>query len=175
MAQYTQIVRFMQVFGRGKRKKTGAHLTYHPPVLTHFITILISNIMSRTNKAVETTKEVAQTKPNDTVILTGVTLEAEKAKGSGTLWSLPDGSYEVNILSRRDDFKGGKVAVITSMGITTIASLFQFATPEVVKDHTSAKNDFQFMPSYKMTMQIAKGAVTKLAKAGNHAVPGLPF
>lgn len=161
MAQYTQIVCSIQVFGRGKRKKTGGHLTYHPPVLTHFITILISNIMSTKQKEVQTT--------NDTVILTGVTLDAEKKKGAGTLWSLPDGNYDVNILSRREDFKGGKVAVVTSMGITTIASMFQFATPEVVKDHTSPKNEFQFMPSYKMSMSIAKGVVTKLAKAANQA------
>jgi hypothetical protein len=40
MAQYTQIVRSMQVFGRGKRKKTGAHLMYRTPALNHYLTHL---------------------------------------------------------------------------------------------------------------------------------------
>jgi hypothetical protein len=42
MAQYTQIVRFMQVFGRGKRKKTGGHLMYRTPALNHYLITLIS-------------------------------------------------------------------------------------------------------------------------------------
>ena len=78
---------------------------------------------------------------NDVVILAGVTLAEEKKKGGGSLWSLPDGNYPVQIISRREDFKGGKVAVVTTMGITTVANLFLFATPEVVKDHTSAKGE----------------------------------
>ncbi len=156
MAQYTQIVRCMQVFGRGKRKKTGGHLTYHPPVLTHFITFLNSINMSTKQKEVQST--------NDVVILAGVTLADEKKKGGGSLWSLPDGNYPVQIISRREDFKGGKVAVVTTMGITTVANMFLFATPEVVKDHTSAKGEFQFYPSYKMNMTITKGVVTLLAK-----------
>lgn len=39
MAQYTQIVSSMQVFGRGKRKKTGGHLMYRTPALNNYLTL----------------------------------------------------------------------------------------------------------------------------------------
>ena len=114
---------------------------------------------------------VQQPTANDVVVLEGVTLQAEKNKGGSTLWSCADGEYPIVILSRRADFKGTppKVAVVTSNGITSIASLFEQATPEVSQDHTNAKGDFQFSPSYKMIATIVNGKVTVLAKNPNQA------
>ena len=107
----------------------------------------------------------------DVVILEGVTLSEEKKKGGSTLWSCADGDYEIVILSRRADFKGNpaKVAVVTSQGITSIASLFEQATPEVASDHTNPAGHFQFSPSYKMVATIMSGKVTRLAKNPNQA------
>lgn len=108
---------------------------------------------------------------NDVIVLEGVTLQAEKNKGGSTLWSCADGDYPLVILARRADFKGNppKVAVVTNNGITSIASLFEKATPEVSQDHTSPKGDFQFSPSYKMIATIQQGKVTLLAKNPNQA------
>lgn len=98
----------------------------------------------------------------ENVIMPGVKIESEIKKGGGTLWSLSDGTYELSILNKRDAFKGGKEAVVTSMVITTIASLFAQATPEVKEKHTSASGDFQFNPTWKLKAVIEKGEVRKL-------------
>lgn len=39
MAQYTQIHSYVQVFGRGKRKKTGGHFMYRTPALNNYLTL----------------------------------------------------------------------------------------------------------------------------------------
>jgi hypothetical protein len=117
------------------------------------------------------TVQTAQTITNDVVVLDGVTLQDEKKKGGSTLWSCADGDYPLVILARRADFKGDppKVAVVTSNGITSIASLFEQATPEIAQAHTNAAGHFQFSPSFQMVATIKNGKVTKLAKSPNQA------
>ncbi len=117
-----------------------------------------------------TKKEVQETN-SDVITLDGVTLIEEKKKGGSTLWSCADGEYPLVILSRRADFKGDppKVAVVTSNGITSIASLFESATIEVSEAHTNEKGHFQFSPTYKLIATIKNGKVTKLAKSPNQA------
>ena len=98
----------------------------------------------------------------ENVIMAGVKIDSEIKKGGGTLWSLSDGTYELSILSKRDPFKGGKEAIVTSMGITTIASLFAQASQAVKDKHTAASGDFQFNPTWKLKAVLEKGEVRKL-------------
>ena len=101
----------------------------------------------------------------DNVIMEGVKIDSEVAKGGGTLWSLSDGTYAIKIISKRDPFKNKKEAVVTTLGISTIASLFAQATPAVKQDHTAASGDFQFNPEWLLEAVIEKGEVRKLSKA----------
>jgi hypothetical protein len=100
----------------------------------------------------------------DNVIMAGVKIDSEVAKGGGTLWSLSDGTYAIKIINKREAFKNKKEAVVTTLGISTIASLFAQATVEVINDHTAASGDFQFNPEWLLEAQIEKGEVRKLSK-----------
>lgn len=103
------------------------------------------------------------------VIMEGVKLDSEVAKGGGTLWSLSDGTYAIKIINKREPFKNKKEAVVTTLGISTIASLFAQATPEVRKDHTAASGDFQFNPEWSLEAVIEKGEVRKLSSSNAKA------
>jgi hypothetical protein len=105
------------------------------------------------------------------VIMPGVKISDELKKGGGTLWSLSDGDYELTILASREPFKGDKKAVVTSMGITTIASLFAQATQACKDKHTSASGEFQFNPTWKLKATLQKGEVRKLASIAAVAPP----
>ena len=99
----------------------------------------------------------------------GVYLSDEKQKGGGTLWSLPNQeNLVIKIINKRDKFKKGQAAVVTTAGITSIASLFQHASTQMENDHTDSKTkEFVYDPDRELIVDINDGNVVRIAYPGS--------
>jgi hypothetical protein len=143
MAQYTQIVCSIQVFGRGKRKKTGGHLMYRTPALNHYLTLLISCIMS--------TSKVSLGKV-DSII--------EKGEKNQPLF-MKEGDHEVKLIGKGTWGAKASACILTDKGTIGAFQLIDQMRKDSILDQFLEDGEFVFEIGTELHLTIAAKAVVE--------------
>lgn len=149
MAQYTYIVRCMQVFGKGKRKKTGPHLMYRTPALNNYLTLLKIKIMTSSKVSLGQWKAIK-----------------EKGEESAPLF-MKDDRHHLSLLGKGTWGKTAAPCILTSKGTIGAYQLLSAMEKDGILSSFLTEGEFAFETGHQLFVTIASKVVTQVEVLNN--------
>jgi len=133
----------MQVFGRGKRKKTGGHLMYRTPALNHYLIFLNCIIMN-----------------NPLISLGKIDSIIEKGQANMPLF-MKEGSHNVKLIGQGTWGKKASQCIVTDKGNIGAFALIDQLKKDSILDRFIIGDEFKFEHGTALTIVIADKAVVE--------------